>query len=673
MMYLLGLAIFLVACSPKTGTESAPVVIPTSTNTPVQLTITPSPTTTNSPTPELPVSLNTPIPEQNTKIVTANLISLTELGRYYGNISYIARLSQDGSLLFIRNQASLDVYDYPSKKLKIRINHYAIQSSDFGLQISQDGRWALIDGEWLLNVNTGSTKNDLVNVFTLVGFKEHNNPIPLTALSADGSKLAIAEFYQRGRFYIIDTESGQIITKSIFGSTPVFSPDGSIIATNMDNQLILWNIADGKQIEKYPKGTVVFSGDATLIAIRQSSGAIDLWERAIGEKTATIQLNSNQCSIPVFSQDNKKIALFDCNGNVQVWSIQGTLLSDKHYESDVPSILFNESGEVSLLGTPYVVGRWRGYEGYQMYDFQFQGNETIYFQYHDSHRRSRHGCTISLRSSDQDCKNNLILGTDNNYYNYVVDGKTLNIFSYPSPIGSKPLYQINWLGSSIYINKLDTQNETLLFTTPITDYTADVKLIDLKTGNIIKRWELKNVGSTSFSEDNTAAAICLNMAQYGMNFFTNKTRLVLIDLANKKVDYEENIPCDELALSHSAEQRQIAISYKILTAESQLKSLLLFMNFNTNDGRIKIDAGCDRSISSLAYSPDDSILVVACAYGDMDGTIHFINPSDGTKIHSIEGYPGITNVAFSPDGKFLGVAFGGGIMSVLGVPVTPTP
>lgn len=676
-----GLVILIMsACSSDQNMIPTQAAIPTSTNTLISPTSTASPTVSPSPTPtpEFPVGLKTPIPEFSTEITLSKVKDLTEVARYYGNLPHIAKLTKDKTLLFVRNQASIDIYDFQTKKLKIRINHYAVTADGFGLQISDDGKWALIDGAWLLNAQTAATEKDLINIYKLVGFKDHFNPIPLTALSADGTKLAIGEFYQRGRFYILNTETSEVVYKSvygIYGSIPVFSPDGSMIATKVDNQIILWSISDGKPIKKFPRefllSGIAFSEDSTLIAIRRSSGNIDIWDLKTDKKTGSIQSDSDSCdnvrstfsSIPLFSQDNKKIAIFDCNGNVQIWATNGSLLSKRHYETDIPSIIFDENGNADLILTPYSMGPWSGYQGYQMKYLQFQDNETISLQYYDR------ACTISLRLGNQNCGDNLILGTDNKYYKYVVDRNTLKLFSSSASASSESLYEIQWSGSFISINKFDPQHETLLYTAPITDYTADVKLVDLKTGELINKWELRRPSSTSFSEDNTVAAICLHTANYGISFFNNKPKLSLINLVDKKITYEENIPCNGLTLSHSAENRQIAISYDTLPSGSQfLKSLLLITNFNTHDERKKIDVGCDRSISSLIYSPDDSTLVVGCSYGDSDGTIHFLNALDGTEVQSIEGYPGINSLAFSPDGKLLAVSFGGGIISILAVP-----
>ncbi|HCB01190.1 MAG TPA: hypothetical protein DEP19_02305, partial [Anaerolineae bacterium] len=499
------LAFILTACTQIASptVESTQTTQPSPSNTPIPPTVTP--TITPSPTLELPVGLKTPIPEFGTEITLDNINKLEEIARYYGNLPYIAKLTKDQSRLFVRDQLGLDIYDYKTNKLILHLNHYIPQTDyNLGLQISDDGKWVLIDGIWLFNTEAEITDEYLKNIFTLAGFKSHSNPIPLTALSLDGKKLAVAESYQNGRFYIIDIETNEIIYKSISGSSPIFSPDNSMIATELNNQVIVWSILDGSVINKFPLERfgegVAFSNDSSLIAIRQSSGDINIWRINSGELVQTIS-SRNSCnnilegfnSLPVFNQSNTQVALFDCNGNIQLWSVnKGNMISELHYDIDLPSVLYNESGNLSLLSPPRTAVSWIGFQEYQMSDFIFLDNETIALRYYDSINRTYRMCAIHLQSNP-DCKDNLTIGTDTNYYKYSIVGNNLKLFSTSTSNNSQPLYEIEFLGLGVNIDKFDPEHQTLLYTTYISDYIADVRLVDLKTGEFINKWEKRRL------------------------------------------------------------------------------------------------------------------------------------------------------------------------------------
>jgi WD40 repeat protein len=621
------------------------------------------------------------MPRTTSAISANNTGNLIEIARYYGKLPYIAKLTKDQTRLFVRSQIGVDLYDYSTKELILHLDHFALQADNMGLQISDDGKWTLIDGVWLLDTGTDMVERDLKNVYEWVGFKTAIIPVPLTALSPDGKKLAIGELYQSGRFYIVDLETNQVLYKSIQGSSPVFSPDNSMIATNVQNQVIVWSLSDGRPMQDFPLERfgdgVVFSRDSTLLAIRQASGNIDIWNIKSAEKIKSIPSNSGSCysirtgfsSIPVFSH-GKELAVFDCNGNVQVWSVTGNLLSEQYYDTDVPSVFFDDEDNLNLLVPPHsTTGPWSGYEAYQLGDFRFLDNATIGFQYYDSARRASRGCTLSLQAGTPSCTDNLFFGTDNKYYNFGIKGNSIQLFP-GSTATSQPFYEFQWSGLQAgRINGFDSQHSLLLYTSYLTEYLSETSFMDVETGEVLNKWDKRSVGAAAFSEDNTVAALCLNLTGYGVTFFTNKGKLSLIDLANKAIAYEEAFTCSHVALSHSSENRQLAASYDVLPPGSKyLKSMLLMMNFNKQNERKKIDVGCDRNIGALAYSPDDSLLVAGCTYGNSNGTLHFLNASDGTPLHQVEGYPGVSGLAFSPDGKLLTISFGSGVISTLAIP-----
>lgn len=680
MKKIIGVVVLVVfalsACSTSQNSEQNG--IEAATKSPGAEPISPSPTNTAfstftpSPIPELPVGLKTPIPVSVEKINTGNVNNLREIARYYGNLPYIAKLTKDRKHLLVRNQANIDIYDFQTKKLKTRIAHYAITTDKFGLQISDDGRFALIDGVWLLDTEADSI--ELRDVFALAGFKTAPVPLALTALSRDGTKLAVAEFYQRGRFYILDLGTNEVISKSIYGSSPVFSSDGSMIATNLDNQIIVWNISSGTPINKFPlerfNQGVVFSPDSQLIAIKQSSGNIDVWNIVLDENIQIISSDNGQCQnirkagSPTFSDDGN-LVVFDCNGNVQVFSVTtGNKLYDIHGDVDIPSITFDEKGNINLLVPPYSAGTW-GELGALLNDFRFLDDIVIGFQYRDIDRRVNRGCAIPLLHDNASCEDNIVIGADNSFYKYAIRGDKLSLYGLDF---STPLYEIDWSDFS-YINVLSPQKELVLYTSPITDYTADTKLVNLRTGEVVKKWELRRPRASLFSEKKNFGVVCLDTAEYGISFRTNKPRMYFIDLTDMRVIYEEKIACIDLAFSHSVENKHIAVAYDTLPVGSQyLKSLLVVMNTEVPNDRLEIDVGCDRSVGALAYSPDDSILAVGCSYGESDGDIHFLSTLDGTEIQFIKGYSGVNDISFSHDGKMLAISFGGGIISIVAVP-----
>ena len=368
------LAVFvLTSCAPAQSVAPTPIAmpttLPTSTFTPIPPSPTASPTFTPTPSPtlELPVGLKIPIPDLATGIAPDNEQDLTEIARYYGNMPYLAKLTKDQKRLFVRDQLGMEIYDYPAKKLILKIPLYSTNTDTLGLQISDAGDWALIDQRWLLHPDTYQTETDLQDIYSRPELNPNQYAVQL-ALSPNGKLLAIHEYNCNngctGIFHFLHLDTGEYTNApSMNGFYPVFSPDSSLIAFEMDNRIVVVrNIAEDKTISKFPidlyLGGKVFSNNSSLIAIRQPHrGRVEIWNVASGEKVVDIPNSDIECGngtsgglsiggTALFSQDNKKIAVFKCMKDIQVWSIpKGELLLEKHFDADVSSTLFDDKGD----------------------------------------------------------------------------------------------------------------------------------------------------------------------------------------------------------------------------------------------------------------------------------------------------------------------------------------
>ncbi|MBI5352296.1 MAG: hypothetical protein HZB50_06620 [Chloroflexi bacterium] len=683
----------LTSCAPAQNatTPIASVTsLPTSTHTPIPATFTASPTLTQTSTPtlELPVGLKTPIPDLNTGITSNNGQDLNEVARYYGNMPYLARLTKDHKRLFVRDQLGIDVYDYQTEKLLLQIPLYSKNTDTLGLQISDAGDWALIDRRWLLQPDTFQTEKDLQDLYS----RPELNPNQYAAefaLSPNGKLLAIHEYNCNnecfGIFHFLHLDTGEYTNApSINGFYPVFSPDSSLIAVEVEYRVVVvHNIAENKIVGKFPidyqLDGKVFSSDSSLIALRQR-GPVEIWNLASGEKIVTEESYRADCysntasgglsigGIGFFSQDNNEIAIFRCKKDIQVWSIpQGKLLSEKHFDTDVSSTLFDDKGNISLLFPFRSTGLWRNSSSTT--EFRFTDNQTIAFQYYDRDISGYRGCTVPLQSGDLNCVDNAVLGTDGNFYKYVVNKNIIQVFPYDAPSGSQLLFEFGWTGvAEGTILGLDPQHTLVLYVGMTTQYEGYTSLIDWGTGKVIRRWDQRDAVSWAASSDSQDAAFCLRTPISDAYGSIKGGKLDLVDLASQKITYEEGFTCHLVAISSSADNRRIAAGYMIIRpGKETVSSLLMIMDFDEQNLRKKVDIGCSGIMGALAFSPDDSLLVAGC-----DESIHFLNPSDGTEYFRLEGYPGVSGLAFSPDGKKLAISFGGGVISIVAVsPVVP--
>jgi WD40 repeat protein len=616
---------------------------------------------------------------------------LQEIARYYGNL-YLARLTRDHTKLFVRDTLGISVYDYTTNKLIKHIDIYS-PSIYLKLQISDDGEWALIDGKWLFHPGTDNTAKDLRNIIDLAGL-DHDPGWVNVALSPAGTKIAIYQIDCNNgscvsKFFILDPLTSQFIYTwkgaytDMHGASPFFSPEGSFITTIVDSNIVIWNLADGSIVRRFPFGgdasDFVISDDLSLMAIRATNSInnpVTIWSLKTGEKVQSILTGyqtGDYCNeiiknnSLIFSSQADKIAAIDCSGNVRVWSIaDGNLLTENHYDIGVPSIIFNDGGNIKLLTSPYsfnnlTLQTFR--EGYYFhpYSFKFQDNQNVAINYYDSE------CIIPLYSGNLKCVANVILGTDNSYYSYQIDNNKIRLFT-PSTSNNilLPLYEIPserpFLGvdSNLEIFGFDPKHALLFYEIMLGQYYFQVNIVDLKTNEKLNTWDKYTIVSYQFSEDNKIAALLL---QPFWNY-SQPSRLVLFNLELKRIIFEEQFPWQvtpSFALSNTGERRQLAFR----NVSSGISSQFVLLNIDQPNARKKINVDCSGStLGKLVFSPDDTFIIATCS----DGSIHFLNSTDGTEFHRISGYPSVGGLAFSPDGKKMSIFFGEGVINVLAIP-----
>lgn len=130
-----------------------------------------------------------------------------------------------------------------------------------------------------------------------------------------------------------------------------YSPDGKNILTIGDDKTArLWNIQGrlllviGKEKSTY---NAVFSPDLKLIAIIGTDGKITLSDYQ-GKEKNTLNKNQPLTSELVFSPDGKLIATISLDKTIRLWSIEGTLISSRKYQSKVTSLKFSPDGKSIL-------------------------------------------------------------------------------------------------------------------------------------------------------------------------------------------------------------------------------------------------------------------------------------------------------------------------------------
>jgi WD40 repeat protein len=175
---------------------------------------------------------------------------------------------------------------------------------------------------------------------------------PSLAFSPDGTLVAVgsetthSELPRGGTLQLWQVQTG--IVKTTFRSLgpglrralvlSAFSPDGQILATESEAQLMLWRVATGEQLAvlRSSQGVfcLAFSPNGTVLATGGSGHVINLWDVASGRELASLLGHRGGIHQVVFSPDGKTLASFGPDRTVRLWHVATrrelfTLLQDR--------------------------------------------------------------------------------------------------------------------------------------------------------------------------------------------------------------------------------------------------------------------------------------------------------------------------------------------------------
>jgi len=157
--------------------------------------------------------------------------------------------------------------------------------------------------------------------------------------------------------------AGADLTKSVFTQTlgdflaAAFSPDGSILATAIDQELCLWQVVDGRQLATYHGHsgwiqTLAFSPDGTTLASGSHVHTIRLWDLQTGQCLKTLRGHTGCIQALAFSPDGMTLASASHDHTIRLWSLQtGQCVQTLVGHGDrVLFITFSPDGETLISG-----------------------------------------------------------------------------------------------------------------------------------------------------------------------------------------------------------------------------------------------------------------------------------------------------------------------------------
>lgn len=253
----------------------------------------------------------------------------TRLGALDGHTNMVAGLvfhPKDSNVLFSTSMDStVRKWDVAGRREVRQEERHT--NSIWGYSLSADGA-TLVTGGAEGRVIIWSTSTLEPVKLSFGDFKAVND----VALSADGKTLAVLDDNVLGTWTFPDAGgTGVPFTNATHTNFAVFHPsDSRVLATNMDNDVRLWNVGDGRPTGPDLKGSagsinnVAFSPDGTRLAAVGDDTCVRIWDTATHAQIGDPLRGHVNPSIGVaFSPDGRTLASGGGDAKVCLWDVAG--------------------------------------------------------------------------------------------------------------------------------------------------------------------------------------------------------------------------------------------------------------------------------------------------------------------------------------------------------------
>ena len=147
------------------------------------------------------------------------------------------------------------------------------------------------------------------------------------AVSPDGRWAATGSHWTREGIKVWSLPEGrfekQFPNTGLYAS-PLFSPDGRWLTTNLGNELCLWTVGEWRAGPRFEGGGLAFSPDGRLLAVAQLAGSVRLFEAETGRLVASLDdPQQSRSRHATFSPDGSRLILASEDSRAaHVWDLR---------------------------------------------------------------------------------------------------------------------------------------------------------------------------------------------------------------------------------------------------------------------------------------------------------------------------------------------------------------
>lgn len=201
-------------------------------------------------------------------------------------------------------------------------------------------------------------------LFTLPG---HAGAIYSLAFTPDGTRLASGS--DDGMVHIWDMTAGgeSLALSSSSMSSPSLTADGTRLAAIVDGAAVIWNAADGKQLQRFSSSDKINAArlrpDGKILATADAASNVTLWDAASGAKLFIWPAHSARINALAFSPDGARLVTASADYKARVWDVSDAtnpqLQAALELSAEVSALAFNADGNLLLVGLNNGIARLR--------------------------------------------------------------------------------------------------------------------------------------------------------------------------------------------------------------------------------------------------------------------------------------------------------------------------
>ena len=207
-----------------------------------------------------------------------------------------------------------------------------------------------------------------ISPYQIATLEGHSNGVTSIAFSPDGTLLASGSFDSETlqgedralRLWDVEKRTELAAVEVPQARDVVFSPDGSLLAYVIFDEVRLWDVASREEVAtlKASHPPVSFSPDGALLASASNDRTVKLWDVAGRKEVATLKGHTSWVTSVSFSPDGALLASASNDRTVKLWDVAGRkeVATLEGHTAKVTSVSFSLDGALLASG-----GGWGEY------------------------------------------------------------------------------------------------------------------------------------------------------------------------------------------------------------------------------------------------------------------------------------------------------------------------